>query len=401
MRTAWGPAESGPRRVAVTGLGVVATCGIGKEAFWAGLMAPQQPGERRVRDFDPEAWLGPKEARRVDRFAQFNLAAAQLAVEDAGHPTPDPERAGVVMGAGIGGVGSYEESHRQMLEKGPRRVSPFVVPMMMANAGAAHVSMRQGWRGPCETVVTACASGTHAIGYGARLVASGRCQAVLAGGAEAAITPMGLAGFGNMTALSPKGVSRPFDASRDGFVIAEGAAVLVLEDLEEARSRGARVLAEVAGAASTADAYHITAPSPDGSGALRCMEMALEDAGIGPAEVGHINAHGTSTPLNDLAEAQAINKLFGAPGPPVTSVKGVCGHALAAAGAIEAVAAVLSIDRAQIPPTDGLERPDPEIHLDLVAGGPRPWEPGPVLSNSFGFGGHNACLVIVPPPRDG
>ncbi|HEX5267004.1 MAG TPA: beta-ketoacyl-[acyl-carrier-protein] synthase family protein, partial [Acidimicrobiales bacterium] len=231
---------------------------------------------------------------------------------------------------------------------------------------------------------------------GARLVASGRCDVVLAGGSEAAITGTSLAGFGNMTALSGLGISRPFDAERDGFVIAEGAAVLVLEELERARARGAHIYALVAGSASTADAYHITAPSPGGTGAATCMELALEDAGVTPDAVRHINAHGTSTPLNDAAEAEAITKVFGSPGPPVTSTKGVTGHALGAAGAIEAVAVALSIDRRLIPPTSGYEHPDPSIQLDVVAGEPRAWEPGPALSNSFGFGGHNGCLVLVP-----
>ncbi len=279
--------------------------------------------------------------------------------------------------------------------------------MMMANAGAATISMRFGWKGPCETVVTACASGTHAISNAFRLIREGRCDAMITGGAEAAITPVdpypavGPIAFSNMTALSTSGMSRPYDVRRDGFVIAEGAGCLVLEELEHARGRGAHIYGEVLGSASTADAHHITAPSPGGEGAVACMEIALEDAGLEPSDIAHINGHGTSTPLNDLAEAQAIEKVFGAPGhlgPPVTSIKGVTGHSLGAAGAIEAVAVALTLQHGLIPPTVGLEQLDPEIHLDVVRDGPRPFTPGPVLSNSFGFGGHNGCVVIGPPP---
>jgi 3-oxoacyl-[acyl-carrier-protein] synthase II len=268
--------------------------------------------------------------------------------------------------------------------------------MMMPNAGAAAISMRLGWRGPCETVATACAAGTQSIGAGYRLVADGRCDAVMAGGAEAAMVPIAIAAFTNMTALSRSGESRPFDRRRDGFVMGEGAGSLLLEDLGRARRRGAHIYAEIIGAASTADAHHVTAPSPGGAGALACMELALEDAGITAAEVSHINAHGTSTPLNDLAEAEAIEKLFGSSQPPVTSLKGVTGHSLGAAGAIEAVASCLTIERGTIPPTVGLEELDPDIHLEVVTGEPRPFRAGAVFSNSFGFGGHNATVVFAP-----
>jgi 3-oxoacyl-[acyl-carrier-protein] synthase II len=270
--------------------------------------------------------------------------------------------------------------------------------MMMANAAGASVSMRYGWQGPCETVVTACAASAHSIGNAARTIAWGRCDAMLAGGSECSITPTALAGFGNMTALTTCGVSRPFDLRRDGFVMAEAAAVLVLEELEFARSRGARILGEILGAASNADAHHITAPSPGGTGAVACMELCLADAGLQPEDIVHINAHGTSTPLNDAAEAEAIAKLFGTPGPPVTSTKGVTGHALGAAGALEAAAVLLTMEHGVIPPTIGTSEPDPELALDLVVDEPRPWEPGPTLSNSFGFGGHNGSLVLGPPP---
>jgi 3-oxoacyl-[acyl-carrier-protein] synthase II len=374
----------------------VSCCGIGKDAFFAGLNGPAPEGEHRVRGFDPSLWFDAKEARRVDPFAQYAVAAADLALADAGPVDVDPALAGVQIGTGVGGLTTMEAQIGVLLEKGPRRVSPFLVPMMMANAGAAAVSMRLGWRGPCETITTACASGSHSILAAHRLIASGRCEAVLAGGAEAAMTPVALAAFGNMTALSTSGMSRPFDVRRDGFVIAEGGAVLVLEELERARARGARIYAELLGGASTADAHHITAPAPGGVGAIGCMELAVEDAGLTLADVTHVNAHGTSTPLNDLAEAEAIEKIFGRTGPLVTSIKGVTGHSLGAAGAIEAIACALSIERRLIPPTIGLEQQDPEIHLDIVRDTPRTWEPGPILSNSFGFGGHNGCLVLAP-----
>jgi 3-oxoacyl-[acyl-carrier-protein] synthase II len=403
MRLVWGQAgaeEVTARRVAITGLGVVSCCGLGKDAFWDGLCGPAPTGERRVVGFDPSLWFGPKEVRRVDRFGQLTVAAAAMALEDAGSVDVDPDRAGVVMGTGAGGIETLETQFVVERDRGSDRVSPFLVPMMMLNAGSALVSMRTGWRGPCETISTACATGTHAVGNAARLVASGRCEVMLAGGAEGAMIDPAVAALTNTTALSPTGISRPFDARRDGFLMAEGSAAVVLEDLERAMSRGARIYGEVAGAASNADAHHITMPAPGGTGAAACMELALADAGLVPTKIGHINAHGTSTPLNDAAEAEAIAKVFGSPGPPLTSIKGVTGHAMGAAGAIEAVAVALSIERGLIPPTAGYEDPDPDIQLDVVAGAPRPWSPGPVLSNSFGFGGHNGCLVVTPAATD-
>lgn len=390
--------EGGTHRVAVTGVGVVSPCGVGVDAFWDGLMGPAPEGEHRVRGFDPATVFdNPKEARRTDRFTQFALAASAEALGMAGEPMAEPLRRGVWIGTGVGGLESVEDQVLVRHEKGARRVSPFLVPMMMPNAAAAAVSMRYGWQGPCETTTTACATGTHSVAHGARLVAGGHCDVVLAGSSEAAMTPTAMAAFGNMTALSATGVSRPFDPARDGFVMAEGAAVLVLERWDEALARGATILAEVLGAASTADAHHVTAPAPGGAGAIACMELALADAGLAPADVRQVNAHGTSTPLNDAAEAEAITKLFGVPGPAVTSIKGVTGHSLGAAGALEAVAAVLSIVRRLIPPTVGSTAVDPELApIDLVRGDPRPWEPGPTLSNSFGFGGHNGCLVVGP-----
>ncbi len=391
-----------PRRVVVTGLGAVASCGIGKDAFFEGLNGPHATDPRRVEDFDPAVWFDAKEARHLDRFAQMAIAAAQQAVDDAGPTDADPIRSGVVFGTGVGGLATLQGQIQVSINKGARWVSPRLVPMIMGNAGAAGISMRFGFRGPCETIVTACAAGTQSIGYAMWLVRTGRCDAVITGGSEAAATPVdgmapiGIAAFSNMTALSTSGNSRPFDRRRDGFVIGEGAGALVIEELEHAKARGARIYAELLGSASTADAYHITAPAPGGTGAINCMELALEDAGLTPRDVAHINAHGTSTPLNDLAEAEAIEKVFGRPGPPVTSIKGVLGHSLGAAGALEAVASVMTIDRGEIPPTAGLEELDPEIHLDIVTGRPRPFTPGPVLSNSFGFGGHNGCLVFGP-----
>jgi 3-oxoacyl-[acyl-carrier-protein] synthase II len=384
------------RRVAITGLGIISCCGTGLEAFWTGLQGPAPEGERRVRDFDPEQWFSAKEARQIDRFAQFAVAVADMAVADARGLDADPDRSGVVMGTGVGGLSTLEEQVHVYADKGARRVSPRLVPMMMSNAGAAAVSMRLGWHGPSEVVITACAAGAHSIAHAARLVASGRCDVMVGGAAEAGMTPVGIAAFANMTALSTSGRSMPFDVNRDGFVMTEGAGALVLEDWDRAVARGARIYGELAGAASTADAHHITAPAPGGTGAAECMRLAMADAGITPDAVGHINAHGTSTPLNDRAEADAIAAVFGPDAPPVTSTKGVTGHGLGASGAIEAVAATLTLAHGAIPPTVGHEQDDPEIALDLVTGTARPFAPAPVLSNSFGFGGHNGCLVISP-----
>jgi 3-oxoacyl-[acyl-carrier-protein] synthase II len=388
------------RRVAVTGIGVVAPAGIGRDAFWTGLLSSAPNGFRQIEDWDPSSYFdNPKEARRSDRVSQFTLAAAAEALEQAGEISADPARRGTFIGTGVGGIGTLEEQIEVRLSKGERRVSPFLVPMMMANAPAATISMRYGWQGPCENTVTACAAGTHAIGNAARMVADGRCDVVMAGGAEAPFTPTAVAGFGNMTALSNSGDSRPFDTNRDGFVMAEGAAILVLEAWELAEARGATILGEVLGSASTADAHHITAPSPGGVGAVTCMQLAMDDAGITPDQVRHINAHGTSTDKNDAAEAEAVAKVFGTDdsGPLVTSTKGITGHALGAAGALEAVAVLLAMQHGKVPPTAGLTERDPELPaINIVEGGPADWEPGPSLSNSFGFGGHNGTLVLGP-----
>ncbi len=387
------------RRVAVTGLGVVSAAGVGAEAYFEGLCSAAPVGERRVTGFDPnDHFDSPKEARRADPYTQFLVAAADEALAQAGDIEADPTRCGAMIGTGVGGITTLEHQIGVLKEKGARRVSPFLVPMMMANAGGATLSMRYGWMGPSENVVTACAASTHAVGNAARLIADGRCDVVMAGGSEAPFTPTAVAGFTNMTALSSSGISRPFDAERDGFVMSEGAAALVLEDWDMAEARGAAILAEVLGSASTADAHHITAPSPGGSGAVHCMQLALDDAGVRPADVVHVNAHGTSTDLNDAAEAEALSKVFGtSPGPLVTSTKGVTGHGLGAAGAMEALAVVLAMQKRTIPPTAGLKVLDPDLPpIRVVMDEPAPWDPGVSISNSFGFGGHNGTLVIAP-----
>ena len=386
------------RRVAVTGLGVVATCGVGADAFWDGLCGPAPEGDRLVHDFDPTPHFeNPKEIRRSDRCTQFAIAAADMALEQAGALTAEPPRKGVFIGTGIGGIQTLEDQILVMAEKGARRVSPFLVPMMMPNAAPAAVSMKHGFQGPAENTCTACAAGTHAVANAARLIAHGRCDVVLAGGSEAPFVDAAVAGFTNMTAFSSVGISRPFDAERDGFVMGEGAGVLCLEEWEMAEARGANILGEVLGGASTADAHHITAPSPGGVGAITCMRLALEEAEVDASQVRHVNAHGTSTPLNDMAEAVAMAEVFGADGPKVTSTKGITGHALGAAGAIEAVAVVLAMQKGLIPPTAGHATPDPEMpDIDIVSGAPAPWEPGISMSNSFGFGGHNGSIVLGP-----
>ncbi len=386
-------------RVAVTGYGVVAPCGVGKEAFWTGLLGPGSTGVRSVElaEWDPAPYFdSPKDARRSDRCEQFALAAAGEAFAQAGELGYDPASIGCILGTGIGGLRTLEEQVITRVQKGERRVSPFLVPMMMSNAAGAAISMRYGLQGPTETVCTACAASTHAIGNAARLVAWGRCDAVITGGTESAATLTALAGFSNMTALSSTLVSKPFDATRDGFIMGEGAAIFVLERLDLAQKRGARIIAEVIGAASNADAHHITAPSPGGVGAAACMTLALKDADISASDIKQINAHGTSTPLNDAAESDAIVKVFGEQSPPVVSIKGVTGHPLGAAGALEASAVLLSFEKRLIPPTAGTTVVDPALHIDLVIGEPRVWQPGPTISNNFGFGGHNGSVILAP-----
>jgi 3-oxoacyl-[acyl-carrier-protein] synthase II len=387
-------------RVAITGLGVVAPCGIGKDAYWNGLMGPGITNSRSVEitEWDPQPYFdSPKDARRADRVEQLALAAAAEAFAQAGTLNVDPSRFGTIFATGIGGLHTLEEQVIIRVEKGERRVSPFLVPMMMANASGAAISMKYGLQGPNETICTACAAGTHAIGYAARMIAWGRCDAVATGGSECAATLTSLAGFGNMTALSSTGSSKPFDTTRDGFVMGEGAAVFILERHDLAVARGATILGEILGSASNADAHHITAPAPGGTGAIACMNLALDDAGISASDVKLINAHGTSTPLNDAAEAAAMTHVFGARGVAVTSGKGVTGHALGAAGALEAAQVVLSMQHKLIPPTAGTTELDPTMEIDLVMSAARPWIPGPAISNNFGFGGHNGSVIIGPP----
>ncbi|HEY8498021.1 MAG TPA: beta-ketoacyl-ACP synthase II [Limnochordales bacterium] len=406
------------RRVVVTGMGVVSPVGIGLDAFWSALVEGR-PGvgpitrfdasgldcriAAEVRDFDPERFMDRKEARRTDRFAQFALAASLMAIQDAGleDRVPLGDRAGAVIGSGIGGMDTWESGHRTLLERGPGRVSPFTVPMMIPNMAAGLVSIRFGLRGPNRCTVSACASGADAIGDAFRIVQRGDADVMLAGGAEAAITPFAIAAFAAARSLStrnddPPRASRPFDRDRDGFVMGEGAGILVLESLEHARARGARIHAEIVGYGATADAFHITQPAPEGRGAARAMQAALQDAGLEPEAVGYINAHGTSTEYNDWYETVAIKQVFGehAWRIPISSTKSMTGHLLGAAGGVEAIASVLTIERGVIPPTINLEHPDPRCDLDYVPNRARPARVDVALSNSFGFGGHNAVLVF-------
>ena len=354
-----------------------------------------------VHGFDPVPYVGPKEVRRTDRAALLGVAAAADAVDQATADAPlgaDPLRCGVVAGSGIGGIRTLEDQVIGFAERGPSKVGPFLVPMMMANATAALVGIRNGFTGPNIAVATACATGAHAIGEGARYIRDGIADVIVAGGTEACITPVTMAAFARMGALSrnpdPAAASRPFDEDRDGFVMGEGAAFLVLESWDRAVARGARILGEVAGYGLTCDAHHITAPIEDGAGAVAAIEMALADAGLSPSAIGHVNAHGTSTPHNDSAEAAAIAKVFGAGALPVTSGKGVTGHLIGAAGAVEAVSALVAVDRGLVPPTANHHRTD--LPVDVVAGEPRTVDRGPVVSTSFAFGGHNVALVLSP-----
>ena len=405
------------RRVVVTGMGVKSAAGNTIDAFWETLLAGARtaagPIERvdvsdwpvgfacEVKNFDPEEYIEAKEVRRTDRVAQLGYAAAVDALKQAGDLGLDPARIGVVAGTGVGGLETQEREEIVVYEKGKTRVSPFLVPMMMTNATAAMISMGHGFRGPNLCIATACAAGTHAIGEAAHIIRYGGADAIIAGGSEAAITTVGMAAFARMGALStrrddPSTASRPFDASRDGFVMGEAGAFLVLEEYEHAVGRGATILGEILGYGRNADAHHITAPSPDGAGAVNCMELAIADAGLTPADIGHVNAHGTSTPLNDAAESQAIYKVFSGKSPAVVSTKGVTGHCIGAAGAVEAIAALLAVRDGKVPPTANHTEKGEGIEVDVVHGSPRDLGPAPALSNSFGFGGHNASLVIGP-----
>ena len=407
----------GRHRVAVTGIGVKTPAGQDIETFWSTLIANRSvagPIQRydasdlpvrfgcEVLGYDPTQYVGPKEARRLDRVTQLGIGAAADALANAGELRNDPARSAVIMGTGIGGLNTLEEQTIVYNEKGANRVSPFFVPMMMANATAGNIAMKFGWTGPNLCIATACAASAHAIGEAARLVREGTADVVMTGGSEACLTPVAISAFARMTALStrndaPELASRPFDADRDGFVMGEGAAALILEPWERAVARGAHIHGEVLGYGRNADAFHITAPSPGGEGAAACMQLALDDANLSPTAVGHVNAHGTSTPLNDAAEAEAIRKVFGGEHSlPVTSTKGVTGHLIGSAGATEAIVSLLAMSRGLVPPTANLERIGDDILLDVVHGAPRPLASAPVVSNSFGFGGHNATLVFGP-----
>ncbi len=405
------------RRVVVTGMGVKTPAGNTIESFWETLLAAAGtaagPIERvdvsdwpvgfacEVKGFNPEDYIEAKEVRRADRVAQLGYAAAVDALKQAGDLGLDPARIGVVAGTGVGGLETQEREEIVVYQKGKTRVSPFLVPMMMTNATAAMISMGHGLRGPNLCIATACAAGTHAIGEAAHMIRYGAADAIVAGGSEAAITPVGMAAFARMGALStrrddPAGASRPFDASRDGFVMGEAGAFVVLEEYEHAVARGATILGEILGYGRNADAHHITAPRPDGGGMIGGMEAAIADAGLTPADIGSINAHGTSTPLNDSAESQAIYKVFNGEAPPVVSTKGVTGHCIGAAGAVECIAGLLTANTGLVPPTANHTEKGEGIEVDVVSGSPREVGQKPVLSNSFGFGGHNGTLVVGP-----
>jgi 3-oxoacyl-[acyl-carrier-protein] synthase II len=406
------------QRVVITGLGVLSPVGIGKEAYWQALLRGQSGIDRltrfdsssydskiagEVKDFVPEQFLERKEIRRMDRFAQFGVAAAKLAVGDAALEIgeEDPESIGVVIGSGIGGIETLCEQHSVLLNKGPNRISPLFIPMIISNMAAGQIAICLGPKGPNITLVTACASGTNAIGEAYLMLQRGAVEVVLAGGTETPIVPVAMAGFCSMKAMStnndePQRASRPFDKNRDGFVISEGAGVLVLETLGHASARGARVYGEVAGYGCTADGYHITAPESEGTEAARAIRIALEDAGISPDRVDYVNAHGTSTELNDKIETLAIKKVLGdhAYKVPISSTKSMIGHSLGAAGALEAIACALSVSTDWVHPTINYEQPDPECDLDYVPNQARQCPVRVAVSNSFGFGGHNAVLVF-------
>jgi 3-oxoacyl-[acyl-carrier-protein] synthase II len=397
------------RRVVITGVGAVTPLGVGARTLherWTAGACGIEDGEAPCAEFDPKVAMTAKEARRSDRFTQLAVAACAEAVAEAGWDTDglpyDPERMGCVFGTGIGGIGTIESNHAAMIESGPQKVSPLAVPLMMSNAGAAALSLRHGLRGQTYGVVSACAAGAHAIGAASRLIKNGDADAVVTGGSEAGLTPLARAAFAALDATSEVGISRPFDRRRDGFVMGEGAAVLILEDGEKAERRGAKILGEVLGYGATSDAYHLTAPDPEGTAAAAAMRAALRDAGIGPDDVDYVNAHGTSTPLNDRSETVALKRALGerAAQVPVSSTKSAIGHLLGAAGAVEAVATLLALRDRVAPPTLGLEEPDPELDLDYVPGAARPLarsngRPAIGLSNSFGFGGHNAVLCLA------
>ena len=405
-------------RVVVTGLGCVTPIGTGKDVFWSNLIAGKSGAGRithfdptnfdcqiaaEVKDFDPSLYMDKKDSRRIVRFIQFAIAAAKIAMADSKlEITPaNAERSGTLIGSGIGGVGFLEEQAKVLLEKGPSKCSPFMVPWMITNMAAGLVSIFLGLKGPSSCTVTACASGTNSIGDASRIIERGDADVMVCGGTEAAITPLGIAGFAAAKALTtrnnePEKASRPFDRDRNGFLMGEGAGVVVLESLDHAMKRGAHIYAEVAGYGMSGDAYHITAPAPDGNGAARAISLCLKDAGFKPEDVDHINAHGTSTDMNDKLETMAIKTVFGdhAKKIAVSSNKSMIGHMLGAAGAVEFVSMVLSVVNDLVPPTINLENPSPECDLDYVPGKARKMPVRAAISNSFGFGGHNAVIAV-------
>lgn len=383
------------RKVVVTGIGVVAAPGVGIDDLWKGLQhQPKAPGPHLVANWDPEPWLPKREHRRLDRFTQFAMVAAHEALEQSGSLDIDPTRVTVSVATGIGGLESLEELVHVADEDDPR-ASPFLIPMMMANAAAAGISIKYGFGGQVSTPSVACAAGTQAILDGLRQIQWGYADAAVVGGTEAAARRSAHEGFKAARALSPTGTARPFDVDRDGFVMGEGAGIMILEAEEVAAERGSKVLAELKGGASTADAHHITAPHPEGEGAERAIRLALKDAGLSPSDVTYVNAHGTGTDLNDSTEGGVIDRVFDHQ-PAVSSIKGTTGHALGASGSIEAAVVVEAIRRHELPPNIGLANQDPEIPLDDIVREPREWEPGPALTNSFGFGGHNTVLAFTP-----
>lgn len=406
------------RRVVATGLGVVAPNGIGVETFWENLVNGVSGIDRitrfdagyhdtkiaaEVKGFDPLLYMEKKEVKKMDRFIHYALAGAIMAVDDAQLTVKDVERSriGVLIGTGMGGIPALEETHKTLLEKGPGRISPFFIPSIITNLASGHIAIRFGLRGPNSCVSTACATGNHAIGDSLELIRRGMADVMFAGGTEAVISPLTIGGFAAMKALStrndaPQRASRPFDKGRDGFVMGEGAGVLILEELNHALRRGARIYAELAGYGMSADAYHMTAPEPEGAGAIASMVLALESARLQPEEVDYINAHGTSTPAGDAAETKAIKKVFGdhAYRLAVSSIKSMTGHPLGAAGGIESVATVLTLHHRVIPPTINYDEPDPECDLDYVPNRARQAEVRVAVSNSFGFGGTNATLAF-------
>jgi 3-oxoacyl-[acyl-carrier-protein] synthase II len=406
------------RRVVVTGIGVVSPLGTGNGKNWEALTAGRSGIDRitrfdatdfpvriaaEVKDFVAEDFIDKKEIKKMDLFIQYALGAAHFAMEDSGFQVTEEnaERVGVLIGAGLGGLPSIERYHTALLEGGYKKISPFFIPMLIINLAPGHVSMRYGAKGPNISSVSACATSTHSIGDAYHIIRRGDADAMIAGGTESTITPLGIGGFAVMKALSdrnddPRAASRPFEKNRDGFVMGEGAGILILEEYESARKRGAKIYAEVAGYGLTGDAYHLTAPAPGGEGAARCMRMALKNAGLNPEAVDYINAHGTSTPMNDLYETMAIKTVFGdrAKKLMVSSTKSMTGHALGAAGGLEAVFTLMAMDKGVVPPTINYQEPDPECDLDYVPNTPRDARVNCALSNNFGFGGTNATLLF-------